>query len=46
MYKLLRSLFCKHKGPTESASCPFTGITYTYCSKCSSRIKAEKTVDA
>lgn len=34
---------CKHLD-TRVASCPFTGYTYTTCSKCGQRIKMEKTV--
>jgi hypothetical protein len=40
---LTLSLFCKH---TESSvsSCPFTGRTYTDCSKCFKRLNVEVTV--
>lgn len=44
MLSLIRSWLCKHNGETVKASCPFTGLTYTYCEKCDSRLKAEKTL--
>ncbi len=33
---------CKH-GNLEVASCPYTMLTYTTCTKCKTRIKVEKT---
>ena len=46
MWQLIKSLFCKHKGETVKSSCPFTGITYTYCAKCNQRTHAERTPNA
>jgi len=46
LYKVSKSLvkyfFCKHEA-TTSASCPFTGKTYTYCESCMVRLKVEVT---
>ncbi len=39
----LNKIWCKHD-ETRVASCPFTGYTYTSCTKCAKRIKMEKTV--
>lgn len=33
---------CKHED-ARSASCPFTGLTYTTCNKCLKRVKVEVT---
>ncbi len=33
---------CKHESPRES-SCPFTGITYTICDRCTKIIGGRKT---
>lgn len=35
-------IFCKHNS-FISSSCPYTGNTYTYCDKCSKKLKVEKT---
>ena len=43
MWQLIKSMFCRHKGDTVQASCPVTGLTYTYCVKCSGKTKVEKT---
>lgn len=36
-------LFCKHK-ENYTSSCPFTGNTYTYCTKCDKKLKTEPTM--
>lgn len=46
LYKVAKAkskyFFCKHESFTQ-ASCPFTGMTYTYCESCNTRMKAEMT---
>lgn len=39
---LIIGLTCKHADPRES-SCPFTGITYTVCDRCTKIIGGRKT---
>ena len=33
---------CKHQ-ESYSASCPYTGMTYTSCNRCLARLKVQKT---
>jgi hypothetical protein len=40
----LNAFNCKHLS-LDVASCPYTGLTYTTCNKCLSRMKVEKTVE-
>ena len=40
---IVQQKFCKHVN-LESSSCPFTGRTYTDCSKCFKRLNVEVTV--
>jgi uncharacterized metal-binding protein YceD (DUF177 family) len=37
-----RKFSCKHED-LYIASCPFTGMTYTTCERCLTRMKVEKT---
>jgi len=37
-----KSISCKHLS-SQSASCPFTGLTYTYCTVCMKKIDTRKT---
>lgn len=39
-----KSLFCKHP-ELESSSCPFTGLTYTYCKACMKKMNTRRTND-
>jgi hypothetical protein len=34
---------CTHED-ADSASCPFTGMTYTTCRNCYTRVRAERTL--
>lgn len=42
---ILNIIKCKLSGHIEGnkESCPFTGLTYTYCSRCNNIYKANKT---
>lgn len=37
-----KAIGCKHR-LAETASCPYTGLTYTTCIRCLKRIRVEKT---
>lgn len=39
---MINRLSCKHF-ELKTASCPYTGLTYTSCGKCLKRIKVEET---
>jgi hypothetical protein len=39
---IIKSITCSHK-ELHSASCPFTGYTYTTCSNCGTRTGVSKT---
>lgn len=38
----LKKINCKHKDQ-RTASCPYTGLTYTSCKRCWKRLKVEAT---
>jgi len=35
---------CKHNSEKEKASCPFTGKTYIYCSRCGIKVETFDTI--
>ena len=42
---IIKFIKCSIKGHIEGnkSSCPFTGLTYTYCSNCNNIYKANRT---
>ena len=39
-----KTFFCKHEENVDS-SCPYTGLTYTYCKNCMKKTNTRKTND-
>jgi hypothetical protein len=39
---MIKRNFCKH-ADIRSASCPFTGMTYTTCEECGKRMEVRRT---